>query len=517
MNTNHLEHRKKMWILTGVLIGSFMAALDSTIVGTAMPKIIGEMQGMELYAWPFTAYILCMAATIPIFGRLSDILGFKPIYFAGILIFLGGSALCGFAQDMTQLIIFRGIQGLGGGMITANSLAIIGATFAPAERAKYIGLGSSVMVLASIVGPSLGGLIADNLTWRWVFFVNVPVGAVAMLVILFTLPTIKERISRKIDFMGILFFIATVVPLLLAFTWAGSEYEWLSAEILGLFAASLVMLCIFIFVELKAEEPIVPMMFFKNSIFNICSLGMFLSSGITIGTVLLIPLFLQGIIGVTATNSGMVMTPLMLGAAIAAGVGGGIISKTLKYKAIAIIGFFIAGVGMLLLSQMTPATNSGMVTLFMVIVGAGIGLALPVFSLAAQNAVPQSQVGSITGLVQFFRLLGSTLFSAVLGSALTTSISQRLATVDFGALPQQLVSVMQNPQVIASSEALAKMRAALPAEMLPAFEKTLTEVRTASAGAITTIFFIGVGIAAAGFIASWFLKEVALRKELMER
>jgi EmrB/QacA subfamily drug resistance transporter len=516
MTASNLAHKTKMWILLGVLLSSFVAALDSTIVGTALPKIIGDLEGMELYAWPFTAYILCMAVTIPVFGRLADMLGFKPIYTIGMIFFLGGSALCGAAQSMIQLIIFRGLQGIGGGMLTANSLGIIGATFAPAERAKYIGLGSSFMALASIVGPSLGGLITDNLSWRWVFYVNLPVGAIALAVILLTLPQFKDRVSHQIDFLGILTFIVAVVPLLLALTWAGDKYPWGSVEIIGMLAFSAAMIVLFVIVERRAAEPIVPMTFFRNSIFNVCSLGIFLSAGVSIGAVIFAPLFIQGVIGSSATSSGMIMTPFMLSIVVTAGIGGAIISRTLKYKALVLLGFLVMGVGLFLMSQMTATTAHSTVIGYMIIVGAGMGMSLPVFSLAAQNAVPQRDVGSVTSLVQFFRLLGGTMFSAVFGSALVSSMASGLSTVDLGALPDQLRSFLQNPQAVANPEAVEGIRTTLPAALLPAFESALTQVRAVLAGSITDVFFIGIFMVAAGFIVVLFLKEVVLRKELVD-
>jgi EmrB/QacA subfamily drug resistance transporter len=516
MNATQLEQRSKMWILVGVLLGMFVAALDTFIVSPALPQIIGDLKGMEYYAWPFTAYILCMAATVPVFGRLADMLGFKPVYAAGMLTFLAGSALCGAAQTMMQLIVFRGVQGLGAGMLTANSLAIIGATFAPAERAKYIGLGSSVAALASIVGPLIGGVITDHLTWRWVFYVNIPVGLVTLLVILITLPRVKERVSHKIDFVGIVFFVAAIVPLLLALTWGGNEYEWGSPQIIGLLAGSAVMVVAFVLVERRVAEPILPMEFFRNPIFVACSAGMVLSTGISIGTVVFVPLFMQGVLGATATYSGSIITPLMLGFLVTAAVGGALMSKTLRYKAFALLGFLVMGVGVFLLSRVGIDTSRATMLLYMVIVGAGMGLAVPVFSLAAQNAVPQNQVGSVTSLVQFFRLLGSTLFSAVLGTVMSTALQQRLAGVTFPGLPEQVTGFLQDPQAIANPDAIGQVTAVLPAGLLATFEQALALVRAFLAESITSVWTIGIFIAVAGLLAALLLKEIPLRQEILK-
>lgn len=515
MNANHVDRRGKMWILVGVLLGMFMAALDTFIVSPALPQIIGDLKGMELYAWPFTAYILCMAATTPVFGRLADMLGFKAIYVAGMLFFLAGSALCGAAQNMIQLILFRGVQGLGAGMLTANSLAIIGATFAPAERARYIGLGSSVAALASIVGPLIGGAITDHLSWRWVFYVNIPVGLITLAVLVLTLPRVGERAAHRIDYAGIVLFVAAVVLLLLALTWGGGEYEWASPQIIGLLAGSLVLAVLFVLVERRVPEPIVPLAFFRNSIFVTCSAGMVLCTGLSIGTVVFLPLFMQGVLGATATNSGTVITPLMLGFLVTAAVGGTIMSRTLRYKAMALLGFVVMGAGMFLLSQVGPATSRTTVLVYMVLVGAGMGVGIPVFSLAAQNAVPQNQVGSVTSLVQLFRLLGSSLFSAVLGTAMSTSLQHRLASLSFTGIPDQVAAFLRNPQAIASPEAIDQMKAALPAVVLPGFEQALGQVRGMLSESITSVWLLAVFLAAAGLVVMVFLKEIPLRKEIL--
>lgn len=515
MNVNDLNHKTKMWILAGVILAMFVAALDSTIVGTAMPQIIGDLQGIELYTWPFTIYLLCMATTIPIFGRLADMLGFKPIFFAGMLLFLAGSALCGLAQNMYQLILFRGIQGLGGGMLSSNSLAIIGAIFAPAERAKYIPLGSSMMALASIVGPTLGGAITDQLTWRWVFYINLPIGAIALTFILLTLPHIQTRAKRKIDYLGVLVFILFVVPFLLAFTWAGDKYEWASAEIIGLLSLAAVMLLGFIWIEHKAPEPIVPMRFFKVSTLNICNFGMLLLSGISIGAMMFIPLFIQGVIGASATDSGMIMTPFMLSILVATIIGGVTMSKTLRYKALLLLGYVVMAAGLVLLTRIDIHTTHATMIYYMILMGAGMGLALPIFSLVAQNTVPQSQVGSITSLVQFFRLIGATMFSAVFGSVMIASMRRGLTGVSFNGLPEQVTAFLKNPQAIASTEAVNGFRSSLPAALLGAFETALEQVRVVFADTITTIFLVCIFIVAAGLFLGLFLREVPLKKEIL--
>ena len=329
-------------ILIGVMLGMLLAALDQTVVGTALPRIVANLGGLEHYAWVATAYLLASTVSIPIYGKLSDIYGRRIFFISGMVIFLIGSALSGTSQDMTQLIIYRGIQGLGAGAMMPLAIAIIGDIFPPSERGKWQGLITSVFGLATILGPILGGTITDNWGWRWVFYVNMPIGVIAILTAGLVLPGALRRVQHTIDYSGAAALIAFAVPLLLAFSWAGTQYAWNSWQIIGLFIFSAVMLVAFILIELRAAEPIISPRLFKNSIFLVSTIAMFMLSAGMFGAILYLPLFVQAVTGNTATNSGVVLTPMMLGFMFSSIVGGQILSRTGRYKILAIFGFSVA-------------------------------------------------------------------------------------------------------------------------------------------------------------------------------
>ena len=354
-----MSNRKITGIMVSVMISLLLAALDSTIVGTAMPKIIGELHGMERYSWPFTAYMLFSTLAIVIFGRLSDVYGRKPVFLFGILFFLFSSALCGLSRSMLQLIIFRGMQGIGGGVLVSSAFIIVGQLFTPRERGKYMGLLVSMFGLASVLGPAVGGLITDHLSWRWVFYVNLPLGAVACTLVVILLPHLPPVAGRKqVDYWGALLLLAALLPLFLALTWADTAYPWLSVQIIGLLLFSALMFLLFFSAERKAVLPILPLSLFDNSIFAVSVVTMFLSSAVMFCGIIYIPLFVQGVLGASATSSGMVTTPMMLGLTVSAIVTGRIISKTGRYKALALISFCIAGLSLLLLSSMNMRTTA---------------------------------------------------------------------------------------------------------------------------------------------------------------
>ena len=387
-----LGRRRLFSILIGVILGMLLAALDQTIVGTALPHIVASLGGLDHYAWVVTAYLLASTVSIPIWGKLSDIYGRRTFFILGMVIFLVGSALAGTSQNMTQLIIYRGVQGLGAGAMMPIAMAIIGDLFPPAERGKWQGLIVAVFGLASIVGPTLGGWITDNWGWRWVFYVNMPVGIIAILTAGFVMPKLVTRRQHIIDYLGVVTLVAGTVPLLLAFSWAGTQYNWGSWQIISLFAFSIVMLIIFVLVEMRAVEPIISPQLFKNSIFTTSTIAMVLVSAGMFGAILYLPLFVQGVLGNSATDSGLVLTPLMLGFMFSSIVGGQLLSRTGRYKILAMIGFTIAAIGMFMLSRMTPDTSQGEVVRNMLVTGLGIGVMMSLFTIVVQNAFPYRPV-----------------------------------------------------------------------------------------------------------------------------
>lgn len=512
---NNLSKKRVWLIMIGVMLSVLLSSLDSTIVGTAMPKIINDLQGMEHYTWPFTAYMLCSTITIPIFGKLADIYGRKIIWFIGIIIFLVATALCGLSQTMIQLIVFRGIQGLGGGILMSNSFAIVGAMFSPKERGKYIGLVMAVFGLSSVIGPAVGGYITDNLDWRWVFYVNIPFGILAMVVMFFALPSIVDSSVKKVvDYLGAISLTIGLVPMLLAFAWAGKEYKWLSPQIIGMLVFSVVMFIIFGFIENKAVEPIISPDFFKNKTFNISVAASFLSNAAMFGTITFIPLFVQGVIGKSATNSGMVTTPMTLSLVVASIISGQLVSKSGKYKALSILGFLISLVGMIMMCFMDVNTTNGVIVRNMIILGFGLGLVLPVFNITVQNAVPMHQIGAVTSSVQFFRNIGGTISSAMLGSVMFNAMDEGFRNMDYSNVPPQMKEVFKNAQAFTNVDAINKVKERLPQQAIVFFDRMMVQVKEVISDSIHQVFVISVFILVAAVIITLFLKETPLRAQM---
>lgn len=431
---SELTKKQKLNALAGVLLGLLLASLDSTIVGTSMPKIIASLGGMNQYTWVATTYMLALTISMPISGKLADMFGRKRFFLVGIGIFLTGSALCGMSGSMTQMIAFRGFQGIGAGVLMSSAFTLIGDIFPPLERAKYQGVMGAVFALSSLIGPSLGGVITDNLGWTWTFYVNVPVGAVALLFIAKTLPNRKQGGSSKtIDFAGILTLVAAMLPLLLAFSLAGKSCAWDSAEIICLFAFGSVMTVIFLLVERNARNPVIPLNLFSERTFNIAVIGRFMSSAGMFGAVMFIPLFVQKVMGSSATSSGMVTTPLTLAVLLASVLSGRIIARTRKYKFLAVAGFALMAAGMFLCSRMGTGTKDAEVILNMAVTGFGLGISTPIFVLAVQNTFPKDKLGVVTSSVQFFGNIGGVIGMAVMGSLIDINLLNKGNLEQFSA------------------------------------------------------------------------------------
>ncbi len=427
-------------VLAGLMLTLLLSALDQTIVGTALPKIITDLQGADLYIWPTTSYLLASTTMIPIVGKLSDQFGRKWFLVAGIVIFLVGSALSGASQTMYQLIAFRGLQGLGGGVLMSLVFTLVGDIFTPAERARWQGLFTAVFGLASVIGPAAGGFITDNFSWHWIFYVNLPVGVLALAAIIVWLPaniSVRTTLVRgwaafhRIDIPGALTAAGATVLLLLGLTWGGNlTYAWSSPQVVGTLAGAVTLFVAFFIVERFAVEPILPLDLFRNQVFAV---GALLS--LTVGMALLavaiyLPLFVQGVLGQTATNSGVISTPLTLALAIGAAIIGQVIARVGRYQIFAIIGAVVLAGGIVLLTQMTLSTTLVEVTRNMIVIGLGLGMIQPVMTLAVQNAIPRSRLGVGTGAVTYLRSTGSTLGVAIVGAveynAYTTDLASRL-------------------------------------------------------------------------------------------
>jgi EmrB/QacA subfamily drug resistance transporter len=409
-------------IYSGLMIALLLAALDQTIVATALPKVVSELGGITQYSWVFTAYMLGSTVTVPLYGKLGDAHGRKPLFIVAISIFLVGSALCGAAQNMVQLVIFRAIQGVGAGGLFPLTLAMVGMIVPPRDRGRYQGLIGSVFAAASIAGPLIGGFIVDNASWRWIFYVNLPVGGVAMAVILATMPTRAVRHEHSIDWLGAGILAIGTSALLLALVWGGRDYPWGSGEVVGALVASAVLLAAFAVVERRAREPILPFELLRNRTVASSVACMGLVGAAMFGTISFVPLFVQGVIGTSATSSGIVLTPLMLGAVTTSFLSGQLVSRTGRYRPNTLIGPLVLALGELLLWRMGVNTTNAEAARNMVIAGVGLGMMMQIFVLSVQNSVPRRQMGSATALTQFSRSIGATLGVALMG----VIVNQRL-------------------------------------------------------------------------------------------
>ena len=518
-----LPRRQITMTFAGVMLAMFLSSLDQTVVGTAMPRIISDLGGFSHYTWVTTAYIIASAVTIPITGKLTDMYGRKGFYIGGLVIFVVASVLCGLSNTMLQIIIFRGVQGGGAGIMMANAIIVIGDLFPPAERGKYQGVMSGLFGLSSIIGPTLGGFITDTFSWHWVFFVNVPLGVLSILVFIRFFPNFRpDSLRHNIDYPGLLALVLTVVPAMLALSWGGVEYPWGSPVIISMFSFSIVMLVSFIIIEGRSREPIIPLSLFRNRIVAISQIAVFLTGIGMFGGVIFIPLFFQGVLGATATASGSCLTPMMLGM-----VGGSFISGQLlsraggHYRTQGAIGIAIMGLGLALLSRMTIETTYTTAVINIVITGFGLGITMPLYIIAVQNAVPYNLLGVATSATAFFRSIGGCVGLAILGSAMNNrfaaEFANRLPATTKAAMPPEiLASLTNNPQALLSPEAQSQLQGILkqvwPQGSLP-LEQILQALRQALSSALSEVFLISLFILIIAFVANFFIKEIPLRKQ----
>jgi len=514
---SQMSTRTKVIIMAGTLLGLFTSAMDQTVVGTSMPRIVGDLGGFGLFSWVGTGFMLAATTTVPIVGKLTDIFGRKPFYMAGIFILILGSALAGSSQNIEQLIAFRVVQGLGAGMIMGIAFAIIGDVFPPAERGKWAGLMSGVFAGASVIGPLIGGTLTDHAHWRWVFYVNLPLGTIALLVLFFGMPYIRPVARPKLDYRGIFLLMATVVPMLLAFSWAGSRYGWASTQIIGLLSWAAIGVVVFTYAELRAEEPLLPMSLFRNRIFTVSALVTLVTGVGMFGSLFYIPLFVQGVIGRSATNSGIVTMPMMIAMAISSAIAGQIMSRIGRYRVLGTFGLLVMVAGMFLLSRMDANSTSSEATQGMVVLGIGLGLSMPLFMLAVQNAVPYRFMGISTSTMQFLRSVGGTMGVAIMFSLIQRQYSTGLqASVPEAVRSQpKFMAALKDPQFLLNQQAFAQTRDAFNsfgAQGGALFQQTLQGVKQALASGIADAFFISVFVVAAAVVIGVFMKEVPLRK-----
>lgn len=516
---SQMSNRTKTIVMAGTLLGLFTAAMDQTVVSTSMPRVIADLGGFGLYSWVGTGFMLASTATVPVIGKLSDIFGRKPFYMAGIFTLLLGSALCGTSQAVEQLIAFRVIQGLGAGMIMGIAFALVADVFPPAERGRWMGLTSGVFASASVLGPLIGGALTDHVSWRWVFYVNIPMGGVALTVLLLGMPNIRPNRQARLDYRGIVILLATVVPMLLAFSWAGSRYDWVSYQIIGMLSWALVGIVIFTYVELRTGEPLLPMFLFKDRVFLVSALVTLITGFAMMGSLFYIPWFVQSVIGASATNSGFVTMPLMIAMAIASVISGQLMSRFGKYRVLGVVGLLVMVGGMYMLSRMNAESTLTDARIGMVVFGIGLGTSLPLFMLAVQNVVPYKVMGVSTSTMQFLRGVGGVMGVAVMFSLILSQYHQGLETNVPQPVQEQaderLMSAINDPQFLLNTEASSQVEQAflaLPQGGEQLFSATVQAVKVSLADGISEAFLVSTFILLGAVVIGAFMKEVPLRK-----
>ena len=521
-SSSGLARRQIVITMACAMTGLFLAALDQTVVGTAMPRIIADLGGFDRYTWVTTAYIVASTITVPIVGRLSDIFGRKLFYILGLVLFLIGSFASGTAESMNQLIAFRAFQGMGGGVLMSLAFVIVGDLFAPAERGKIQGVVAAVFGLASVIGPTLGGFLTDTLSWNWIFYINIPIGVALVLLMLRFFPRVEPDVmDRSIDVVGILTLILTVVPLLLGLSLAGVEYAWSSPIIIGLFAAAAVFLVAFIFTELRSQNPIMPLEIYKNRVISVALLAVFITGFGMFSAIIFIPLFFQGVLGASATSSGSFLTPMMLGIVAGAALSGQIVSRIGGYRVPATFGVVLMTAAAFLLSTMSASTPYGVAIGFIVALGFGLGFTFPSFTIAVQNSVEHRFLGVATSAAQFARAIGGSLGLAVLGAYMTNTFQSQLKK----KLPPQvqdalgegkIVELSENPAAMVNPDALHTLTSQLGSSGVVA-DSLLSGLRDALASSVSGVFLVTFFILLTSVVVVLFLKDRPLRTEIGSR
>jgi EmrB/QacA subfamily drug resistance transporter len=505
--------------MTGLVLAMLLAALDQTIVGTAEPRIIASLSGFNRYPWVATAYMLTSTIIVPIIAKLSDLFGRKWFFLWGSALFVGTSALCGASGEFTflgldgmnQLILFRGLQGIGAGSVMGLIFVIVGDIFSPAERGRYQGFFSGVWGFAAILGPTLGGWLTDHISWRATFYVNLPVGLIAIAAIYFEFPDIRPQgVRRSLDWAGVFTLIACMVPLLLAFTWV-TDYGWGSVRVEGLLIFAIAMLGAFLYAETKAEEPLIPLTLFRDPVIRICSVCIFVLGMGMFGVIIYLPLFMQGVLGVSATESGALMTPMMLGAVTGSFLGGQLTYRLKGYKVPGMLGSVLVTCGMTIFAVMNASTPRLHVVFGMILAGLGMGLLQPVYTVAVQNVAPRAQMGAATASTIFFRAIGSTMGVAVFGSVLLTNYHAEFRRgIPAGAPPEGL-RFFDNPLMLVQMRDQIEAIFSRSPNGLAVMQTMMGNVRGSLIHGLHLIFVSSACVMGGAVVLNMLLKSVPLR------
>jgi EmrB/QacA subfamily drug resistance transporter len=491
-----LPHRRVMVVIGALMLGMLLAALDQTIVATALPTIVADLHGASHISWIVTAYILAATASTPLWGKLGDLYGRKTFFQAAIVIFLLGSALSGLSGSMFQLIVFRAVQGLGGGGLMVGAQAIVGDIVSARDRGRYQGLFGAVFGVASIVGPLLGGVIVEHLSWRWIFYINIPIGAVALVVVAGTVPGMLTRVQHVIDYAGTITLTLAATGLVLFTSLGGTSYPWSSPVIIGLGAGGAFMLVAFALVERRAEEPVLPLHLFRNRTFAAASTVGFIVGFAMFGAITFLPLFFQVVKGATPTRSGLDLLPLMAGMLVVSIGSGQVIARTGRYRVFPVVGSVLMAIGIYLFSLMGQGTHFALESLYMVVLGMGLGGVMQVMVVIVQNAVPYSELGVATSGATFFRSIGGSFGTAVFGAIFANILVGNLARHLHGAsIPAGVASSSLTPA------ALGALQPAVRAGVVAGYSES-----------IHTVFLVAVPIAALAFVGALFIPHVELRR-----
>jgi len=501
--SGELHGRRLVLVTVGIMLALFLAALDQTIVGTALPRIVAELNGLDFYAWVLTAYLVTSTIMTPISGKLGDLFGRKPLLLIGMIGFVLASALCGQARDMMQLVVFRGVQGLFAGVLFSSVFASIADVFTIERRTRIQGLFGGIFGIASVVGPTIGGYLTDNGGWRWVFYVNVPVGIAAVLFVFFTMPrTVHQATWRDIDFIGAGALAAGLAPILVAFS-ITRDHSWGSPEVLGLLGVGAAFLVGFYLLERRTDHPIVPFELFKNRTFAVSVLVGFLVAVGMFGAIVYVPLVYQGVLGIAATNSGLLVTPMMVGLIAGSVMTGQVMLRIKRYRYLGTLGTGLVAIGTFLMSTITPATDQFEIVRDLVIVGFGVGITFPLYLNAVQSAVEPRYIGVVTSQIQFFRNVGATIGTAILGAFLSqrlpVNIQAKIAALDLP--PQQLQGLGSG-----NAQQLFDPSAHIPGPILEA-------IRGALAATLQDVFLAACVASILAMLASVFLADVPIRRQ----